>query len=201
MSVSGTLGSSSTFGGGLFAVLASPWPQARIAAHTDLLDRAQHLLLADLHLPGFESSVQAQKEYCRLKVAVREQSASPLQNTSTCFFVCVHAAVTMQNSLSRNLALGEQASLQEISSQQVTFAAPCLLLHLCTGCDWYAQQGTAHNMISCSGKGQSWSKIPQPVLPTGCSLSYLVTSLDGTYQRQLQVTTRKHDASLTSVRL
>ncbi len=173
-------------------------PQARTAAHTDLLDRAQHLLQADLHLPGFESSVQAQKEYCRLKVAVREQSANPLQNTSTCFFVCVHAAFTMQKSLSTNLALGEQASLQEISSQQVAFAAAFLLLHLWTSCDWYAQQGTAHNMISCSGKG---SKIPQRVLPTGCSLSSPVTSLDGTYHRQLQVTMRKHDAFLTSVRL
>ncbi len=104
--------------------LPLPDPQARTAAHTDLLDRAQHLLPADLHLPGFESSVQAQKEYCRLKVAVREQSASPLQNISTCFFACAHAAVTMQKSLSTNLALGEQASLQEISSQQVAFAEP-----------------------------------------------------------------------------
>ena len=104
--------------------LPLPDPQARTAAHTNLLDHAEHLLPADLHLPGFESSVQAQKEYCRLKVAVRERSASPLQNTSTCFFVCVHAAVTMQKSLSTNLALGEQASLQEISSQQVAFAEP-----------------------------------------------------------------------------
>jgi len=104
--------------------LPLPDPQARTAAHTDLLDRAQHLLPAGLHLPGFESSVQAQKEYCRLKVAVREQSASPLQNISTCFFACAHAAVTMQKSLSTNLALGEQASLQEISSQQVAFAEP-----------------------------------------------------------------------------
>lgn len=158
VSVPGFLGSTSTSGRFCLLYLPLPDPQARTATHTSLLDRAQHLLPADLHLPGFVSSVQAQKEFCRLQVAVREQSASPLQNTSTCFFVCVHAVVTMQKTLSTNLALGEQASLQEISSQQVDFAAPYLLLLLWTGCDWYAQQGTAHNMISCSGKG---SKLVQ----------------------------------------
>ena len=138
--------------------LPLPDPQARTAAHTNLLDRAQHVLPADLHLPGFVSSVQAQKECCRLQVAVREQSASPLQDISTCLFVCVHAAVTMQKSLSTNPGLGEQASLQEISSQQVAFAALYLLLHLWAGCIWYAQQGTAHNVNSCRRKG---SKLVQ----------------------------------------
>jgi len=138
--------------------LPLPDPQARTAAHTNLLDHAEHLLPADLHLPGFVSSVQAQKEYCRLQVAIREQLANPLQSTSTCFCVRVHAAVAMQKSLSTNLALGVQASLQETSSQQVAFAAPYLLLHLWTDCDWHAQEGIAHNMISCSGRG---SKLVQ----------------------------------------
>ena len=138
--------------------LPPPDPQARTAAQTNLLVRAQHLFPADLQWPGSVSSVQAQKGCCRLQVAVREQSASPLQDISTCFFVCIHAAVTMQKSLSTNLALGEQASLQEISSQQVAFAGLYLLLHLWTGCIWYARQGFAHNVISCRGKG---SKLVQ----------------------------------------